>query len=113
VQVTVDTQDHTEPVVCEVFALKREALVLTAAEDADVGVVVGVDGLGVKKPRRWGAGRGLVFRVAGWSSGWRFCVHSVVTSVMAARAEVSSTMVLLVEKAAMSAWRARLLMARG
>ena len=26
VQVIVDTQDHTEPVVCEVFALKRDAL---------------------------------------------------------------------------------------
>ena len=26
VQVSVDTQDHTEPVVCEVFTLKREAL---------------------------------------------------------------------------------------
>ena len=80
---------------------------LTAAEDADVGVVEGVDGLGVKKPRRWGVGRGLVFEVAGWSSRWRCCVHSVVTSVMAARAEVSSMMVLLVVKAAMSAWTAR------
>ena len=26
VQVIVDTQDHTEPVVCEVFALERDAL---------------------------------------------------------------------------------------
>jgi len=26
VQVSVDTQDHTEPVVCEVFTLERDAL---------------------------------------------------------------------------------------
>jgi len=87
--------------------------VLAAVEYADIGVVEGADGWGVKKPRRWGSGRGLVFGVSVWSSGWRCCVHSVVTSVMAARVEVSSTMVLLVAKAAMSAWTARLLTARG
>jgi hypothetical protein len=41
---------------------------LPAAEHADIGVVEGADGLGVKKPRRWGSGRGLVFRVALWCS---------------------------------------------
>lgn len=39
--------------------------VLTAAERADGGVVDGADGRGVSRPRRRGAGRGLVVGVAG------------------------------------------------
>ncbi len=89
------------------------ARVLAADEGADGGVVDGVDGGGVGRPRRRGAGRGLVVGVACWSSGWRWWGHSAVTSATAVRVELSSTMVLSVANAATSAWRARLLTARG
>ncbi|MFZ0121781.1 MAG: hypothetical protein WAL99_20560, partial [Pseudonocardiaceae bacterium] len=44
-------------------------VLLAAAERADGCAVDGADGRGVSGPRRWGAGRGLVVGVAGWSSG--------------------------------------------
>jgi hypothetical protein len=55
------------------------------------------------------------WRVAGGAvgSGCRLGVHSVVTSVTAARAEDSSTMALLAANAASRDWMARLLTARG
>jgi hypothetical protein len=56
-------------------------------------------------PGRWGGV--LVVKV------WRWCGHSVVTSATAMRVEDSSTMVLFAANAATSAWRARLLTARG
>jgi len=58
------------------------------------------------KPRRLAAGGAL-------GSGCRGRAHSVVTSVTAARAEVSSTMALPAAKAASREERARLLTARG
>ena len=70
---------------------------LPAAGRADDGVVQDADVGDVIRPRRRGAGRGLIGGVAGWSSGWRRCEgHSVVTSATAARVEDSSTMALLV-----------------
>lgn len=83
-----------------------------AVERGDVGAVDDGDVFGVKMPRRRGAGRGVVFAVAGWWSGW-LGGHSAVTSVMAVRAAVSSTMGLLSANAAVRAWMARLLTARG
>jgi hypothetical protein len=86
---------------------------LAAVERADVGVIDGADVRGVRKPRRRGAGRGLVVMVAAWSSWW-WSAHSAVTSATAARAEDSSTMDLsLSTRAAMRAWRLMLLIARG
>jgi putative transposase len=102
-----------DAVLAEVGIQAVQIPLLTAAERADGGAVDGADGRGMDGPRRWGAGRGLVVGVAWWSSGWRWCGHSVVTSAMAVRVEDSSTMALLAAKAATSAWRARLLTARG
>src|SRR3954469_5700044 len=88
--------------------------VLPAAEHADGCAVEVSDGGDVSRPRRRGAGRGLVVGVAAWSSGCRAGGdHSAVTSAMAARAEDSSMMALSEANAATSAWRARLLTARG
>src|SRR5437763_12813096 len=86
---------------------------LPAAEGADDGAVGGADVCDVRGPRRRGAGRGLVGVVAGWSSGWRGCDHSVVTSATAVRADFSSTMALSAAKAATRACTAMLLTARG
>ena len=55
---------------------------------------------------------GFVLMVALWWWSWRWC-QSVVTSVTAARADGSSTMLRLVAYAAMSDWTARLFTARG
>ena len=87
---------------------------LPAAERADDGASAGADVGGMSRPRRHGAGRGLVGGVAGWSSGWRWWGgHSAVTSATAARVEDSSTMALSAANAATRAWTARLLTARG
>ena len=87
---------------------------LPAAERADDGAIEDADVGDVSRPRRRGAGRGLVVGVAWWSSGWRACGdHSVVTSATAARVEDSSTMALSAANAATRAWTARLLTARG
>ena len=80
--------------------------VLPAIRRAHVGVVAGEHAGRVRSP----AGRLLG---GAWWSGCRRGVHSVVTSVMAVRAEDSSTMFLVSAKAASRAWRARLLTARG
>ena len=88
--------------------------VLAAAERADVGVVQDADVGDVSRPRRRGAGRGLVVGVARCSSGCRpGGDHSAVTSATAARVEDSSTMALSAANAATNAWSARLLTARG
>ncbi|HZD15327.1 MAG TPA: hypothetical protein VE196_09425 [Pseudonocardiaceae bacterium] len=87
---------------------------LTAAEEADDGVVGGADVVEVSRPRRRGAGRGLVGVVAAWPSRWPgWCGHSAVTSATAVRAVLSSTMALSAAKAATRAWTAMLLSARG
>jgi hypothetical protein len=87
--------------------------VLSVASADDDGVVVGGDGLRAESgpADRWSAG--LVVTLAAWLSRWRGAGHSVVTSVTAARAELSSTMLLLPANAAIRAWTARLLTARG
>ena len=95
--------------------------VLPAVKRDDVAAVDGDDVVDVPRPRRLGAGRGLVVGVAVWWSGCRSRQgegrrgggHSAVTSATAARVEDSSTMVLSVANAATRAWRARLLTARG
>ena len=88
--------------------------VLAAAERADDGAMEDADVGDVSRPRRRGAGRGLVVGVARCSSGRRWCGdHSVVTSATAARVEDSSTMALSAANAATRAWTARLLTARG
>ena len=80
----------------------------------DDGVIEDADVRDVIRPRRQGAGRGLVVGVARWSSGCRSCGdHSDVTSATAARVEDSSTMALSVANAATRAWSATLLTARG
>jgi hypothetical protein len=87
---------------------------LGAAEYADDGVIQDADVGDMSRPRRRGAGRGLVVEVARWSSGRRARAdHSVVTSATAARVEDSSTMALFAANAATRAWTARLLTARG
>jgi transcriptional regulator with XRE-family HTH domain len=88
---------------------------LSAAEHADGRVIELSDVGGVSRPRRRGAGRGLVVGVARWSSGCRRgrWGYSAVTSATAARVEDSSTMALSAANAATSAWTARLLTARG
>src|SRR4051812_14990540 len=92
----------------------RARLVLPAAQDDDVGAIEGADVGDVIRPRRRGAGRGLVVVVARCSSGCREgSDHSAVTSATAARVEDSSTMALSVAKAATRAWTARLLTALG
>src|SRR3954454_16242350 len=94
----------------------RSALIrlLAAAERADDRVIEGADVGDVSRPRRRGAGRGLVVGVAACSSGRRTGGdHSVVTSATAARVEDSSTMALSEANAATRAWTARLLTARG
>jgi hypothetical protein len=91
----------------------RPNQVLPAVEDADDGVVGRTDVCNVRGPRRRGAGRGLVGVVAGWSSGWRGCDHSAVTSATAVRADFSSTMALSAAKVATRACTAMLLTARG
>ena len=63
---------------------------LPAIERADGGAVGGADVSEVGRPRRWGAGGGVVVGVAWWSSGW-WCGHSAVTSAKAVRVEDSST----------------------
>ena len=96
------------------LTVTSRASVLPAAERADDGASAGADVGDVIRPRRHGAGRGLVVGVAGWSSGWRWCGdHSAVTSATAARVEDSSTMALSAANAATRAWTARLLTARG
>src|SRR3954469_19740785 len=87
---------------------------LAAAERADDRAVQDADVGDVSRPRRRGAGRGLVVEVARCSSGRRGCGdHSAVTSATAARVEDSSTMALSEAKAATRAWSAMLLTARG
>jgi hypothetical protein len=87
---------------------------LAAAEGADDRAVRDADAGDVSRPRRRGAGRGLVVGVARWSSGRRSRGgHSAVTSATAARVEDSSTMALSAANAATRAWSATLLTARG
>lgn len=66
---------------------------LTAASGEDEGVVFGDDVEWCVEGPAGGVGGALVVGVSWW---WSGCRHSVVTSVMAARAEDSSTMALLV-----------------
>lgn len=95
-------------------ALLEALEVLAAAESADDGVIEDADVGDVIRPRRQGAGRGLVVGVARCPSGCRSCGdHSAVTSATAARVEDSSTMALSAANAATRAWRAMLLTARG
>lgn len=87
---------------------------LAAAEHAEDGAIENADVWDVSRPRRRGAGRGLVVGVARCSSGRRVGGdHSAVTSVTAARVDDSSTMALSAANAATRAWRATLLTARG
>jgi hypothetical protein len=68
---------------------------LAAIDLEDDGVTRDADIGDMSRPRRQGAGRGLVVKVARWSSWWRgVWAYSAVTSAMAVRAEASSTMVL-------------------
>jgi hypothetical protein len=90
------------------------AELLAATERVDDRVIEGADVWDVSRPRRRGAGRGLVVGVARWSSGCRcWGGHSAVTSATAARVEDWSTMALSAANAATRAWRARLFTARG
>jgi hypothetical protein len=66
-------------------------LVSTVASGEDEGVMVGDDVEWCWEGPAGGFGGALVVRVSWWCSG---CRHSVVTSVMAARVEDSSTMAL-------------------
>jgi hypothetical protein len=87
--------------------------VLPAIEDAEDGAVEGADVRKIRRPRRRGAGRGLVGVVAGLSPGWcGWCAHSVVTSAAAVRADFSSAVDLSVAKAAARACTTMLLTAR-
>ena len=65
--------------------------VLTVASGEDEGVMVGDDVEWCVEGPAGGFGGALVFTVSWW---WSGCRHSVVTSVMAARVEDSSTMAL-------------------
>ena len=64
---------------------------LTVASGEDEGVMVGDDVEWCVEGPAGGFGGALVFGVSWWCSG---CRQSVVTSVMAARVEDSSTMAL-------------------
>lgn len=88
-------------------------VVLAAVEDDDGGVIDGDDVVEVSRPRRQGAGRGLVVGVARCWSSRRVVCQSAVTSATAVRVEDSSTMALSAANAATRAWMARLLTARG
>jgi hypothetical protein len=85
-----------------------------ASSEAGCCPSVGVSVLASLAVSADGAGKPRQRVLAGlWGSGCRGGVHSVVTSVTAARAEDSSTMALPVVNAASRAARAMLLTARG
>ena len=95
-------------------AIRFSRAVLPATDGADDGAIDGADVCNVRRPRRRGAGRGLVGGVAVWSSRWRGGGdHSAVTSATAVRVDFSSTMALSAAKAATRACTAMLLTARG
>lgn len=106
--------DYRRRIVWVNSACEEAEQVLAAAGRADDGVVDDADVGDVSRPRRRGAGRGLVVAVARCPSGRRWCGdHSAVTSATAARVEDSSTMALSEANAATRAWSATLLTARG
>ena len=114
-----DPQTRSELQTGQRFASKNNATdgvagnLLAAAEGDDGGVMDGDDVVDVSRPRRQGAGRGLVVELARSSLLCRVGCQSAVTSAMAARVEDSSTMALSAANAATRAWTARLLTARG
>jgi len=71
--------------------LRRYGLLLTVASGEDGGVMFGGDVEWCVEGPAGGFGGALLFRVSWW---WSGCRQSVVTSVMAARVEDSSTMAL-------------------